>query len=96
MDERLELLQNWNKMLDGIEKARKCWEKLASFRFSIDPSGVDPTMARAMTIACNSRNFDVFLPDLIRYWRTHGGIEAIIVPKELINSFKELEEKEKD
>jgi len=96
MSEELRLLQKWNTMLKALETARKNWEDLEGCAGSVDPSGVDSTTARAMMIACNSRSFEMFLPDLIRYWRTHGGFEAIVVSKETIDSLKDGEEKEKE
>jgi hypothetical protein len=89
MKNELKLLQNWNWMLESLDKAKKHWEALAKLHLSIDASGVDPTVARAMTITCLSRNFDLLLPDLVRYWRTHGGFERLVVEEELVEKFKE-------
>jgi hypothetical protein len=69
MKNELKLLQNWNWMLESLDKAKKHWEALAKLHLSIDASGVDPTVARAMTITCLSRNFDLLLPT----WSGIGG-----------------------
>ena len=96
MSEELKLLQNWNQMLDAIAKAEEHWKRLEGMKVYIDSTGVDSVVARAMTIGCSTRSFEMLLPDLVRFWRTHGGFDALRVHNELLDQFKPSKEKKDD
>lgn len=96
MNDQLEMLQDWNKMLQSLENARSAWKSLQERKCQIDSTGVDSNQARAMTISIHCRSFDLLLPDLVRYWRTHGGFDLLVVNQELIAQFKPKKEKEDD
>ena len=100
MEEELEALSNWNKMIRHLKQAKEAWEAFGMGKVVLEEISVPSLIVRATQSPARATMFEKCLPDLVRFWRTNGGIDLLEVPSEILTEAKKslvlAKKKEKD
>jgi len=94
MDERAKMLKDWNAMINCFRSAERAWQRWVVNLDQANKCDLSMIVTRAMTSYARARTFGLMLPDLVRYWRTRGGLDALLVEEEKIKEFETKKEKE--
>jgi len=76
-----EAVENWNNFVESLQAAKNCWEKHTEFMAQLTGSTVEDRKAQILFTRFHPRTkFDVILPVVIGYWRSHGGLSELLIP----------------
>lgn len=70
--------QKWNDFINNLRAARRAYESMYAY-FAEHPEEIETvpgTIQRAILL-WQKTTFDKSLPELVRYWRTHCGLDSL-------------------
>lgn len=82
--------KKWNKLIYQLIRANWTWNQLQEIAVNAGSLENFPVEVQTKLAHINIRmHFDVALPELVRYWTTGGGLEALLLPVERTKNGKD-------
>jgi len=72
--------QKWNAFINSLKAARRAYENMYRY-LAAHPEEIDtvPGSVQRVILLWQKTAFDKSLPELVRYWRTHCGLDSLRV-----------------